>query len=108
MSVYAGGGNNTINVGANPSTVALGQGLLDRIQGPLYLDAGSGSQDQLNIDESGAVNGDTMALTADHTFNPKTKSTMVFYQLLRYNGEDLPTPEGAGTGAAPRRTAIPS
>jgi hypothetical protein len=88
-------GNNTINLGANPATVARGEGLLDRIQGNLYIDAGSGSQNQLNIDESGAVNGDTLALTADHLFNLNKGST-VLYQLLRYTAEELPVPEGGG------------
>jgi hypothetical protein len=89
-------GNNTINVGTeNP---AQHNGLLDRIQGNLYIDAGSGTQNQLNVDERGAVNGDTLALTADPVTesNGNTFTLVNLYQILRYSGEDLQTPEGGG------------
>jgi hypothetical protein len=87
-------GNNIINVGT--SHPGQGLGLLDRIQGNLYIDAGTGTQNQLNVDEGYAVNGDTLALTANHVFNGG-KSNQVFYQIQRYFGEDLSmNPDGGG------------
>jgi hypothetical protein len=92
-SVYVNtyGGDDVINVGTNKP--GQGLGLLDRIQGNLYIDAGSGSQNQLNIDEGAAVNGDTLALTA---MPPLQLQNPALYQLDRYSGEMLKVPEGGG------------
>jgi hypothetical protein len=92
-SVYVNtyGGDDVINAGTNKP--GQGLGLLDRIQGNLYIDAGSGSQNQLNIDEGAAVNGDTLALTA---VPPLQLQNPPLYQLVRYSGEMLQVPEGGG------------
>jgi hypothetical protein len=108
VNVNTIGGNDIINVGATASTVAQGIGTLDRVQGNLFIDAGSGTQNQLNIDESGGLNGDTLALTADHTF--RQNASVVRYQLLRYTGEDLAIPEGGGppgSGTPPETHRFP-
>ncbi|HEV3340395.1 MAG TPA: hypothetical protein VG125_08560, partial [Pirellulales bacterium] len=84
------GGDNTINVGtAAPGT---GEGLLDRIQGNLYIDSGTGTKNVLNLDESLASNGDTLALTS-------SLAGSLAYQLLRYTGEDLSSNPDGGGGA---------
>jgi hypothetical protein len=94
--VYTVGGDNTINVGTNMP--ATGRGLMDRVQGPLYIDAGTGTKNVLNLDESNAINGDTLALTATQGNN----NGPLVYQLLRYQGESLASnPEGGGAGGQP-------
>jgi hypothetical protein len=107
-------GNNTINVGAGANTVATGEGLLDRIQGNLYIDAGTGSQNQLNVDESGVtnpLNGDTLALTAKPELQNINNVLIQVddYQLLRYKAEDLSQhPDGVGPGGGPgEKTRFP-
>jgi hypothetical protein len=97
--VNTNAGKNTINVGAG--TPGDGIGLLDQMQGNLYIDAGPGTQNQLNVDEGFAVNGDTLALTADPEVqsNGNTLTAVYLYQLRRYLPKLLPIPEGGGEGA---------
>jgi hypothetical protein len=100
VRVSTGGGNDTINVGT--STPGKGNGLLDRIQGDLYIDAGSGTQNQLNIDEGGGKNGDTLALSSEVVQKSAT------YELLRYQGEALGVPEGGPVvGLRPEKYRYP-
>jgi hypothetical protein len=97
--VNTSAGNNTINVGTG--TPGVGIGLLDQMQGNLYIDAGTGTQNQLNVDEGFAVNGDTLALTADPVLqsNGNTFTSVYLYQLRRCLPVLLPIPEGGGEGA---------
>jgi hypothetical protein len=92
-------GDDTINVGT--STPGKGVGLLDRIQGNLYIDAGSGMQNQLNIDEGAATYGDILALTA------QIMNKLATYELLRYYGESLPNGEGGGPSSGAEHHRYP-
>jgi Ca2+-binding RTX toxin-like protein len=85
-------GDDTINVGTvNPGK---GLGLLDTVRGDLYVDAGAGALNQLNVDESEGLNGDSLAMTANLVFDPNSNQFTTIGRILRYKETDLTVPEG--------------